>query len=140
MGLRVLTRNTRHAANIYETLMAVKGRAPFKDAYKSLIGTVVPASAPTMGSACDHSSSWHMTCWGAAAAAFLGATATVALAETAESAAPPTADKVGLSFSFHLSSLPPCLGSFPILNPSSPFLSLITIYSSHFSGFSSIVS
>ncbi|KAL4548340.1 hypothetical protein Ndes2526B_g00916 [Nannochloris sp. 'desiccata'] len=80
--------------------MAVKGRAPFKDAYKSLIGTVVPASAPTMGSACDHSSSWHMTCWGAAAAAFLGATATVALAETAESAAPPTADK-----GFHLLSL-----------------------------------
>jgi len=125
MVLRVLTRKKRHAANLYEALIVVKGRASFKDAYKRLITTIAPAAAAaaTVGSSArEHSSSWHTTCWGAAAAVLLGATTTVGLAEAAESAATPTAEKVGLSFSF---SRPPALDTLLLLLfPCLPYLSI----------------
>jgi len=104
MGFRMLTRNKQAVtANIY-ALLVVEGSTSFKDAYKRLITSITPASATaavSVGSSSrEHSSSWQTACWGAAAAAFLGATTTIGLAETAESAAPPTAEKVCFSFSF----------------------------------------
>jgi hypothetical protein len=94
MGLRALTRNKRHAANLYEALIAAKMNKTSADAYKRLITTQIAPAAATMTTSAlnEQSSSWHMTCWAAAgAAAVLGATATVALSEPAE---PPTADQV----------------------------------------------
>lgn len=93
MGLRAITRNKRHVANVYEALIAAKRRTPSTDAYKKLITTIAPA-AVTSSIVHDHSStaSWHATGW--AAAAFLAGTTTVALSEP-EAAPPPSADTVG---------------------------------------------
>ncbi len=115
MGLRVITRNKRYVANVYDALIAAKGPASSLDASKRLITTIAPAAATTSTS--QHSSSWQMTCWAAASAALLGLTTTVALAEKSEPAPPHHANQVGNKIQLPLNALDLCHLLFQRIHP-----------------------